>query len=119
MTVHLNHLQQLSGSSDIMSTQDIKGNKHYFTLIIVYGVILGVIYSYWMIKEDLPMWASILVGVLFILSGVGCAFLSTWYESKKKAKAESELENTNEALENCTTKDNNVVENNNLKEENN
>lgn len=93
MTVHLNHLQQLSGSSDIMSTQDIKGNKHYFTLIIVYGVILGVIYSYWMIKEDLPMWASILVGILFILSGVGCAFLSTWYESKKKAKEEAEASN--------------------------
>ncbi|MCR5705298.1 MAG: hypothetical protein K6G48_00630 [Acholeplasmatales bacterium] len=100
----------------MMSTQDIKGNKHYFTLIIVYGIILGIIYSYWMIKEDLPMWASILVGVLFILGGVGCAFLSTAYESKKKAKAEA-LKISSE--EEATATDSSNVEDNTLNEDTN
>lgn len=74
-----------------MNTQDIKQNKHYFILIIVYGVILGVIYSYWMFKEDLDLWACILVGVLFVLCGVGCAFLSTLYVAKKNKKKAEEI----------------------------
>ena len=32
-----------------------------------------------MFKEDLDLWACILVGILFVLCGVGCAFLSTLY----------------------------------------
>ena len=74
-----------------MNTQDIKQNKHYFIIIIVYGVILGIIYSYWMFKEDLDLWTCILVGILFVLCGVGCAFLSTLYVAKKNKKKAEEI----------------------------
>ncbi len=67
-----------------MSVNDIKENKHYFILIIIYGIILGIIYSYWMYKSDIALGFDILVLILFILCGVLCAFLSTLYEMKKK-----------------------------------
>ena len=69
-----------------MSTNDIKNNKHYFSLIIIYGIILGIVYGYWMYKKDLPLWADIIVFIAFIAAGIGCAFLSTIYEAKKNKK---------------------------------
>ncbi len=75
-----------------MSVNDIKENKHYFILIIIYSVILGIIYSFWMYKSDISIWLSLLVLALFIVCGVGCAFLSTLYEMKKKNKLKDKSE---------------------------
>ncbi len=75
-----------------MSVNDIKENKHYFILIIIYGVILGIIYSYWMYKSDISIWLSLLVLISFIVCGVLCAFLSTLYETKKRNKIKDKTE---------------------------
>ncbi len=98
-----------------MSSEDIRNNRHYFILIIVYGCILSIIYSYWMAAEGLPVWSYILVALGFILAGVLCAFLSTIYESHKKQKEINEvkdnekivepIENTQDILEESNSKE--------------
>ena len=91
-----------------MSNGDIRNNRHYFILIIVYGCILGVIYSYWMAAEGLPVWSYILVGLGFVLAGILCAFLSTVYESHKRQKELNEkvvnpIETTSNVKEETTS----------------
>lgn len=69
-----------------MNTKDIVNNKHYFTIIIVYGVILGIVYGYWMYREDLPIWSFILVGFGFLALAVLIAFIYVSVEARKANK---------------------------------
>ncbi len=72
-----------------MKKQDIKENGYYFRLIIIYAIILGIVYSFWMYKTGLPIWSYVLVGVLFLLGGIGLAFLYVQRKASKKAKEEA------------------------------
>ena len=69
-----------------MNNQDIKNLSHYFTIIIVYGVILGIVYGYWMYREDLPIWSFILVGLGFVLVSVIVSLIYVELESRKEKK---------------------------------
>lgn len=76
-----------------MTKEAIKNNKHYFTLSIVYGIILGIVYGFWMYQEDMPIWAYVLVIAGFTLAGIAIAFIMTAVKAKKAlAKNETIIE---------------------------
>lgn len=67
---------------------DIIANGRYFRLIIIYGVILGIVYGYWMYKENLPIWSFILVCLGFVGLAVLFAFIYVEVVSRKSKKQE-------------------------------
>ena len=66
-----------------MTKQDIVNNKRYFAIIITYGIVLGVIYSFWMYKSDLPVWSYILVGAAFVIGSIAWSFIYFNIKNKK------------------------------------
>lgn len=66
-----------------MTKQDIVSNKRSFIIIIAYGIVLGIIYSFWMYKKDLPMWSYILVGAAFIIGSIAWSFIYFNIKNKK------------------------------------
>lgn len=73
-----------------MTKQDIVNNKRYFAIIITYGIVLGVIYSFWMYKSDLPVWSYILVGAAFIIGSIVWSFI--YFNIKNKKNNDSDAQ---------------------------
>lgn len=79
---------------------NIMQNKNHSCTILIYGIILGIIYGFWMYKVDLPIWSVILVGVGFVLVAF-IIVLIVYLKSKKdkQNKEENEISEVETKLE--------------------
>lgn len=76
-----------------MSFSDIKENKYYFSIILAYSFILGVVYGYWIYASEKPLWIALLVGIGIFVIGIIIAFMYIFYCIKKKKNTSIDNEN--------------------------